>query len=521
MPTTSLRPCIAFTTILVGLFALGSVRAHDPGEEVILLRGDSNGDEVVDVSDAVHLLTYLFLNGDAPRCTEVVDVNGDGELDIGDPVKLLFGLFVGGDIAPLSHDEEDSCLGRKPELSFQNIYEKILAPSCSSSSCHDRLRARAGLIFETEEDAYLTLVGVEPTNFAAAEAGQLRVDRGRPENSFLLKKLMAPDLGEGNRMPLAAEALSEDRIAAIREWIAAGAPREGTIPGVPGIEDEPPSPPSRLERPPVPENGIQIYLDFQIARGREREIFKLYDPRLTEDHWIIGADFYMKESSHHFILYSWNNRSNLPPPGLREATSTTGVGAGRRTGFGGSQSSFNSNRYPEGYGRFLQKGTLFDLNSHYLNLDGAGTLLGEVYINLFFAPPGTTLKPVRGVLFGPPFSEIFIPPGQTRSVDGSWPSVNGVARTTNVHSVSSHTHRHGIYFEVSLVRKGAPGEVFYQNLDWDDPLELFYDPPLVLERGDRLDFKCTHSNDDTNVPLRFGLTSEDEMCFLTLLISDP
>ena len=44
------------------------------------------------------------------------------------------------------------------------------------------------------------------------------VDRGRPENSFLLKKLMAPDLGEGNRMPLAAVALSEDRIAAIREW---------------------------------------------------------------------------------------------------------------------------------------------------------------------------------------------------------------------------------------------------------------------------------------------------------------
>ena len=68
--------------------------------------------------------------------------------------------------------------------------------------------------------------------------------------------------------------LSDATIAAFREWILAGAPRDGTIQGVPDIVDEPPPPIDRMPRPPPPDHGVQLHLEpFAIGPGREREIF--------------------------------------------------------------------------------------------------------------------------------------------------------------------------------------------------------------------------------------------------------
>ncbi len=51
-------------------------------------------------------------------------------------------------------------------------------------------------------------------------------------------------------------------------------------------------------------------------------------------------------------------------------------------------------------------------------------------------------------------------------------------------------------------------------------MQTVFSPPLVLERRDRLRFECTHTNDDRNVTLRFGIRSEDEMCFMLAWISE-
>jgi hypothetical protein len=60
------------------------------------LRGDVNEDRVADLSDAVSLLEFLFLDGPAPRPSEAGDTNADGVADISDSVFLLFYLYVGG-----------------------------------------------------------------------------------------------------------------------------------------------------------------------------------------------------------------------------------------------------------------------------------------------------------------------------------------------------------------------------------------------------------------------------------------
>ena len=58
--------------------------------------GDANGDGAVDISDAVHLIGYIFAGGLPPNPTLVGDVNCDSATDISDVVYLIGYIFGGG-----------------------------------------------------------------------------------------------------------------------------------------------------------------------------------------------------------------------------------------------------------------------------------------------------------------------------------------------------------------------------------------------------------------------------------------
>lgn len=64
--------------------------------EVAFLRGDSNGDGSVDISDAVNILNVLFIGQGAIKCDDSADANDDGSVDISDGVYILNYLFAGG-----------------------------------------------------------------------------------------------------------------------------------------------------------------------------------------------------------------------------------------------------------------------------------------------------------------------------------------------------------------------------------------------------------------------------------------
>ena len=51
-----------------------------------VLKGDINGDGVLDVADASALIDMVLNSG---ICTEVADVNGDGALDVADVTELI------------------------------------------------------------------------------------------------------------------------------------------------------------------------------------------------------------------------------------------------------------------------------------------------------------------------------------------------------------------------------------------------------------------------------------------------
>ena len=73
------------------------------------LRGDSNVDGAVNVSDAVRTLDRLFSDGQPFSCGDAADASDDGRVNITDPVWTLLHLF-GGRTLP----EPTGACGRDP-----------------------------------------------------------------------------------------------------------------------------------------------------------------------------------------------------------------------------------------------------------------------------------------------------------------------------------------------------------------------------------------------------------------------
>ena len=69
-------------------------------QEVRFVRGDANSDTQVNLTDAVFILSHLFMGESAPACLAAADSTGNRTLDLSDSVFLLNYLFNGGDAPP-------------------------------------------------------------------------------------------------------------------------------------------------------------------------------------------------------------------------------------------------------------------------------------------------------------------------------------------------------------------------------------------------------------------------------------
>ncbi|MDD4051690.1 MAG: dockerin type I domain-containing protein, partial [candidate division Zixibacteria bacterium] len=60
------------------------------------IMGDANGDGVINVGDAVHIIAYIFRGGPVPNPLENADANCDNRINIGDAIFLINYMFKGG-----------------------------------------------------------------------------------------------------------------------------------------------------------------------------------------------------------------------------------------------------------------------------------------------------------------------------------------------------------------------------------------------------------------------------------------
>ena len=498
--------------------------------EISPLAEDVNGDGLVNIQDLV-LVASAF--GAAQHNT---DVNGDGVVNILDLVR------VG------NHFGETQSVDNS---TYHEIQHYIFDKSCVNSACHGSPATAGGLLLAYEV-SYEHLVGQRPRNPAAAAAGMKLVDPGNPDNSFLLTKLLGPTENQlGARMPLTAGQLHDGKIEAIRTWITAGAPRDTQLAGIGDLavlRDREET--FEAPKPPPPGQGYQLHLPpFKIEAGKELEVFyatpiKDENGQTPEgDIFVNGFDIFYPTGSHHFILYRVT-RLGLRR-GLLETNVVSGIGVNSEDTFRvvdpkegehlalldrlpiiGSQRAETEIRFPEGVALRIAGDTIFDMNSHYVNLLGTEELIGETYVNLWTLPPEEVKHEVRG--FAVSNKDIEVLPQTTAMVEGEWLVENelrllkllgyGEVTELNVFQLTSHMHRHGELFEVYRI---LTGELLHRSIAYDNaPLDQF-DPPLKLTAGDGLRFECTHSNYDTDEPIRYGVTSEDEMAILFGFYSVP
>ena len=98
-----------------------------------------------------------------------------------------------------------------------SLQQNVFTPACSA--CHAAAGAPQGLRLDAA-NSYAMLVGVPSVEVP----GVLRVAPGSPDASYLVHKLEG-SAAVGARMPLGGPYLDAATIAAVRQWIAAGAPR--------------------------------------------------------------------------------------------------------------------------------------------------------------------------------------------------------------------------------------------------------------------------------------------------------
>ena len=518
---------LIYSTLILSLVVGISFSALGHGDNPTLLE-DVNNDGTVNVQDLVIVANALGQPVDR-TAEQNPDVNRDGTINVLDLVRVSSSL---GQTAP---DENST---------YHDIQEYVFDKSCASSSCHAAPANSRGLSLEYGL-SYDALIGVVPQNPAAAAAGMKLVDPNNPENSFLLTKLIGPESNDqGSRMPFGGGMIHDAKIDAIRTWIEAGAPETGKIAGIgdlgvlrdPDDIFEPPA-------PPPPGQGYQLHLPpFKIEPGTEREVYYATEIKdengnpVEGDIFINKVEIFYPAGSHHFIIYRLTeeglakgllNHGRVPDIAVNpedtfreldplEPDPVFGYFGVDRLFVVGTQTDDTLFQFPEGVGLRLPADTVYDLNSHYINLLGTETLIGETYVNIYTIPEEEVQYEAIEIFVSN--RAINVPPGTTRVAKLTW-YVKDELRTRehdpnteiSVFLLTSHMHRHGELFEIF---QKSTGDLLHRSIAYDDAPINLYTPALRLDPNDGLNFQCTHNNYDTNEPLTFGLESEDEMCII-------
>ena len=116
----------ARSLLVVAALATPSLVAQD----VSFVRGDSNTDGSIDISDPVKTLGVLFLGDPNPGCDDAMDSNDSGVLDISDGVFTLNFLFAGGADIPAPY----------PDCGKDTTADGLACagfPNCVSETCFD------------------------------------------------------------------------------------------------------------------------------------------------------------------------------------------------------------------------------------------------------------------------------------------------------------------------------------------------------------------------------------------------
>ena len=318
--------------------------------------------------------------------------------------------------------------------------------------------------------------------------------------------------------------LSEAEIDSLVRWAAAGAPAGDPAEAPPAREwrveggwviGEPDLVVTMPEPFLVRDDVDDLYAAFSVD---------LTDEMLPEDAWVVA--FQCKPDSeviHHFNLHLLepDERGELPPhPEFPTADqiAPSPERAGRY--MGGVSSGTDANRYPDGYGFLLKKGSRVTFDIHYHKEPGEGTAVWD-QSSIGFKIVEGPLRNLGGGLRRPLMDFTFaIPPNAESHQVGP---VSAVAETDlDVIALMPHMHMRG---------KAAKFEAFYPDgtrevllwvpaYDFEWQTVYYYKDKKRIPEGTRIEYTAWYENSaekaarygfDNERTVRFGQPSTDEM----------
>ena len=434
------------------------------------------------------------------------------------------------------------------QSTWNNVYT-VMQAKCSG--CHGGASPAGNLdLSGSMSVVYADLVNQVPTNPAAAAKGNMLVDPGYPERSFLLRKCATPgwdswfeydlDQAEGGRMPEAPQAtLPDAEIEMIRQWILYGASETDTVVDPTLIADyynglglakvPPPA------APPAGQ-GFQVRLgSFFLEPQGEIEFFKKQSLNLPADLEVTKIEVEFNTQSHHFILYKFGgNGGSSYDEGLRDESE-------------GESSAFDANivaawqnpdpiELPATTAYKWGANDVLDMNYHLLNYSQDSILAADVYMNVYTQPSGIATQEMRSQLIpidwwstflgGPPGPSLVIPnDGNSHRFSESYFGPQ-LGSEWYVWLMGSHTHSRGEDFDIYMRDfSGSKGDQIYEGhyntnytfnqgfYDWEHPPVRYFDPLLQVNLLSGLIFEAEYVNNTANT-LRWGSTTKDEMMLM-------
>lgn len=259
--------------------------------------------------------------------------------------------------------------------------------------------------------------------------------------------------------------------------------------------------------------GHQIHIPpFPVPANFEREWYMRLPIGNTEKIYVTSIEMKMRPGSHHFIAYPFpdENAGTNPPIGvMRDQNLPTGRGNIRSnlsmTGFilEATAPEYRID-IPAGYAVPFAGGATLDFNSHYFNKTDK-TLFGEVYMNLNTKPKSEITGELES--FQVDNVDVLVLPPNQKTVITYTELFDSL---TKIMVLTSHCHKKGERFEIWGVGGAHDGELLLVSTDYVHPPVLYYNEPLVFQKGQGLKSVVTYNN-NTNRTIKFGVTSEDEM----------
>lgn len=260
-----------------------------------------------------------------------------------------------------------------------------------------------------------------------------------------------------------------------------------------------------------PRRGVQVRLaPVIVPAAQEREVCQAIELPNRDPIDVAVLEFATPGGrtylSHHFALFVDDvDTMAALPHGPVDSPGCAGVGGAFGAILAGVQAPRARVRFPTGVGFTFKPHQVVLLNLHYVNgspkplrVDGA--------VNLVAARPGSIVHHARAFQFGT--ARILVPPDDDGSAEARWTAPFPM----NVVLLSTHSHKHTTSVDVDVVRSGEQGDQILETVDYRHPELKGFATPLRLESGDGFQWTCNYHNAGT-VPLTFGITSNDEMCF--------